>query len=672
MKSIKFKLVLYFSLLVVVSSLLLGFLILRSASDSLTEEARTAMNALVVEGARLAESRIETEFTFIEGIANIEKITDPSEDPKIKTNLLHEKLQGTNYLRIGVVDLNGDAYLSDTYGIHNEVVNISQREYFHVTLQGNRQIMPPTISVNAADNGALIIVKSIPLYHKGDITGAMIAIGEASFLNNIVDDMSYGEEGYAYIIDQNGTVIAHPNRQMVVDQFNPIKLAKEDETLRSPATVFETILEEERGFATYHFNGNDIYASFAPIEGTDWTLVITANETEVLSAIPSLQLRVAITTLLILIVSMIVTYYLGNSITKPIIKVVKHSEKIAALDITTDVPETLLSKKDEVGSLANGLQQITSSLREMIESISETAQQVSQASEELSASSQQSAAASEEVANTVSEIANGAEEQARNTEEGSSKASSLGEVVAQDQSYVKDLNVASDKVVQVVEEGLVVIDELATISSESSTATKEIQDGIIRTNESANLIGEASNVIASIAEQTNLLALNAAIEAARAGEAGKGFSVVADEIRKLAEQSTNSTKTIDEVVRELQKNSAASVEIMDRVATIIEQQQTKVIDSKEKYLSIDVAMKETEKTIEKLNVSGEQIEQMKDAIIETIQNLSAIAEENSAATEEVSAVMQEQASSVSHISKSSEELSELAQKLQSMIAKFKI
>src|SRR5690606_33235105 len=102
----------------------------------------------------------------------------------------------------------------------------------------------------------------------------------------------------------------------------------------------------------------------------------------------------------------------------------------------------------------------------------------------------------------------------------------------------------------------------------------KVHDIILRTNDSAKKISQASQVIANIAGQTNLLALNAAIEAARAGEAGRGFSVVAEEIRKLAEESENSTKIIDEIVEDLQQNAANAVDMVEKVSMIVAEQAT--------------------------------------------------------------------------------------------------
>ena len=235
-----------------------------------------------------------------------------------------------------------------------------------------------------------------------------------------------------------------------------------------------------------------------------------------------------------------------------------------------------------------------------------------------------------------------------------------------------NLNRASSKVAEVVNEGLLDMNKLSKITEESNGATKEIYEVILKTNESSNRIGQASSVIASIADQTNLLALNAAIEAARAGDAGRGFAVVADEIRKLAEQSSQSTKAIDEIVGELQKNAKDAVKTMERVSTISKEQTSGVIQSKDKYILIAQAMKDAQIALEQLNASGEEMRKMKDEILTTLQNLSAIAQENSAATEQTTASMEEQTASMEEISSSSEDLSNLAQDLQSIILKFNV
>ena len=222
---------------------------------------------------------------------------------------------------------------------------------------------------------------------------------------------------------------------------------------------------------------------------------------------------------------------------------------------------------------------------------------------------------------------NSAADQAENVQEGSSKAVLLGKSVEKNQEHLGNVNSASNKVRDVVEEGLKEIDNLLRVTEESNEVAKEISEGILKTHESSSKIGQASNVIASIAEQTNLLALNAAIEAARAGEMGRGFSIVAGEIKKLAEQSSKSTKEIDEIVKELQSNAQHAVKTMERVSEITKEQTDSVMKNKDKYILIEEAMESTLEVLEELNASGQEIENMKNVIIDTLQNLSAIAEE---------------------------------------------
>lgn len=370
------------------------------------------------------------------------------------------------------------------------------------------------------------------------------------------------------------------------------------------------------------------------------------------------------------IIAVAITYYMSNTITKPIMKIEAIAKTIADGDLTDE--EIQVKNKDEIGRLANSFNTMTDGLRSLIQSITETAEAMAASSEQLTATSQQSALASEEVAKTIEEIARGASEQAMNTEEGASMANSLGMTIEKDLEYKGDLNEASKRVNEFVSDGLVEIENLIRISDETTEETEKVYGDIIKTNESARKIEAASNVIASIADQTNLLALNAAIEAARAGDAGRGFAVVAEEIRKLAEESMASTKTIDSVVQELQTNSNSSVQIMNRVAEIMKKQFESVQVSKSKYLLIDGAMKEANKAIEKLNISSKEVEELKNDILETLQSLAAIAEENSAATQEVSASMEEQAASAEEISSSSLGLSELANNLYTVVNRFKI
>ncbi len=662
MKSIKAKLVVNFSILIFIVSAALGLSTLQSAMRSIRIEAEKGLRALAYEAALFTGSRVETQKQVLQILASTQAIE--SMDWELQQAELQRQVDRTDFLAFAVVHPDGMAYYND-----GTTRDLGDRDYVKKALAGTATTSDLIVS---AVTDELVLMYAVPIQNQGKIVGALIGRRNGNALSNIADTIGFGEKGYGYIINNSGTVVGHPNREQVLKQFNAIEQVQENPELRSVAAIITQILDEKSGIGEYTYNGNDLYAGYAPIENTRWTLVVTANKKEVLQALPGLIGNTVIITLVILLISIVATYLAGNSIAKPIIKGISHSKKIADLDLTDNVPTDLLSKKDEIGGLAKALQNMTESLRTIIDEISNSSDQVASSSEEITATSQQSSHAAEQVAKTVEEIAKGASNQAQNTEEGASKAMELGKTIEADLSYLKDVNKASQKVGAVVSEGLGEIEKLAKISDESKEATQKVQQGIIKTNESVNKIGEASTVIGFIADQTNLLALNAAIEAARAGEAGRGFAVVAEEIRKLAEQSTISTKAIDEVVRELQTHSKASVEIMENVAVILNEQQESVEISKNKYMSIAEAIQIAEQSVEKLNVSGAGMETMKDDILGTLQNLSAIAEENSVSTQEVSASIEEQTASMEEIASASESLADLAQGLQSIIRKFKV
>ncbi|TCK92616.1 methyl-accepting chemotaxis sensory transducer with Cache sensor [Natranaerovirga hydrolytica] len=663
MKSIKLKLVVYFSILIVFIATVLGAFLLLMSRNVITQDAEYSLQLLASEGSKLTESRIETQVKILETIALEEDMQ--SMDFEKQLPILQKHTQGTAFIDFAVIlEPNGLANL-----ITGGTAPLGEREYALKAFEGEPALSD--VMINQVTNELSLMI-AVPIERNNRIVGVLVGRSDADILSNLTDDAGFGQSGYAYMIDGKGTVVAHPDRELVFNQVNLIEQSKEDNSLISAANLIENILEEKTGIGKYVYEGRDLYAGYEPVKGTDWTYVITADENEVLQQIQHITLSTIGIVLVLLLMGIIAVYILGHYFVKPMIKISEYADQVATLDLTQSISKKQQKGKDEMGKLANALQKITDNMKLIIKDISGSSEEVASMSEELTAMSEQLSTSAQEVSKTVEEIAKGATEQAEKTQNGSSKVAVLGEKIQNNQDHIGDLNNTFEQVNTVVKEGLEEIEVLSEITKESNTATKEIHDVIIKTNDSSEQIGEASKVIGSIAEQTNLLALNAAIEAARAGEAGKGFAVVADEIRKLAEQSAESTRAIDTVVNELQDNVRNSVSTMERVASISSKQTESVFNSKNKYQSIEAAMKDSIEAVKQLNVSGKEMEQMKKEILITLQSLSDIAEENAASTEETTASMEEQSSSMEEIASSSEGLAALAQKLQENIKKFKI
>ncbi len=662
MKSIKTKLIIAFSALVLMVTLCVGMISLYQSFQAIKVEANKSLELLAKEGAKVTESRMNAMMSMLSLLAKDKKIINM--DWEVDLSLLKEELGKTDFLDIGYVLPNGYTYYTD-----GTVRLMSDREYVKSALKG--QAMMSDVVISRVTRKPEIEL-CVPIVKDGEVVGALLGRRNADALGQIIKDEGYGAEGYAFMINSEGRMIANPDTQKVINRYSPIEEAKKDKTQLSFAGSVEQMLTIKEGVSSYNLEGVEYYAGFSPIKGTDWIYVITAVEDEVLNVLPKMVQTMLLVMLFVLVISVGIVFLLDHRITKPLIGMTKLSTKLAELDLRDNIADNYLAQKDEIGILSATFQELINKLRDIITMITDASNQVSATAQELSASSLNSALASEEIASTVQGVAKGASDQAKNTEEGSSIAINLERLIEINHEHLINLNASSKSVDHSVKHGQEDMKRLAKISSDNQKVMEDICEIITTTKTSSIQIGEASRVISEIARETNLLALNAAIEAARAGEAGRGFAVVAEEIQKMADQSSSSAKYIDQIIVELQHHVTKAFDFVNLITTASDLQQKSVEKSLQRYQSIADNMKVSEEVVEVLNKSEQDMNYAKNQILSLMQALASVAEENAAGTLQVYSSVEVQSTSVRELALASERLSQLSSNLLTITTRFQV
>ncbi|WMJ81708.1 methyl-accepting chemotaxis protein [Clostridium sp. MB40-C1] len=493
------------------------------------------------------------------------------------------------------------------------------------------------------------------------VVGVDILLDE---LPNIMGKYKIGETGFVFLVSKKGELVYHPSKEMVLKN----NITKENGSM---GEIGKNMVAQKQGTGIYSYKDQNKYVGYYPVSSNGWSVAAVIDQSEFNKKISMIRNLLIICYVIGAIIIATLIFLIGKAIVKPIKALEKYGQKMADLDFTKDISKELVEKEDEIGLLARAFNNITVNLREFAKKTLENAEHVAASSEELTSTSQQTAEAANEISKTMEEMANTAETQAKQTENGAMNINELGELISNDQQIMVILNNSIEKVDSLKNEGITTLKNLVTKTRDSENISKEVYKIIIDSNNSAEKIESASEMIKNIASQTNLLALNAAIEAARAGESGKGFAVVADEIRKLAEQSNAFTDEIALVIKELAIQMEKAVQSMEKVSTNTKEQTKSVENTNEKFEGIAIAIDEMKKVVEKLNKSGNNMTDKKNEIITMIENLSAISEETAAGTEETAAAVEEQNASISDLANASNSLAKLAEDMQIDVSKFK-
>ncbi|WP_394186730.1 methyl-accepting chemotaxis protein [Metabacillus halosaccharovorans] len=376
---------------------------------------------------------------------------------------------------------------------------------------------------------------------------------------------------------------------------------------------------------------------------------------------------------IIIIIALILLVVLSTIIARMIVKPIREMKNLLSKAENGDFTgKGSYQSKDEMGELTSSFNQMSMTLQSIFTTVNDSTQQVASAAEELSASAEQSTKASEHVTITIQELASGSDVQVQNVDKSSVVMNDImehtksifdnTEKITNDVLHASKMSQDGNQAIEQVNKQM---DSIYNNVTSLSQAVKSLDE---RTSE----IGQISNVISGISAQTNLLALNAAIEAARAGEHGKGFAVVADEVRKLAEESNKSTEQISNLISLIQKDAENTLNTMNKASEEVNSGIKVVNTAGSSFQKIDIAVNNVVSQIEDISKAVKDLTAGTEHVTSSINEVSEVAKESASITQNISAATEEQLASMEEISASSQSLATLADDLQNLMKKFNI
>ncbi|WP_028592857.1 methyl-accepting chemotaxis protein [Paenibacillus massiliensis] len=514
--------------------------------------------------------------------------------------------------------------------------------------KNNPTVITPYISSNTGN-----VVTSIAQTTADGHGVVSVSLSLAS-LSQTVNATKIGEKGYFYIIDNANKIIIHPTIEPGTEATTP---------------PYVDIIAQKNGELAYTLDGNREHAVFATNELTGWIIVGVVDNDEVVNSVRSILNTTVIVIAISIILSSVIIFWIVRSITRPLNQIVQASEAISDGNLAIEVP---VGGDDELGKLSTSFNKMSRSLRGVIQDVRSTADELTASSAQLAVNASETTKATESVALITEESAAGIEKQAGNLKHTAQQMNELAGGVKQVTDSTQQVSEAAMQASELAQQGNSTIQTAVSEMGSVSRFVQNMEHTAEQLGQHSASIGEMVSAITDIAAQTNLLALNASIEAARAGEHGRGFSVVATEVRKLAEQSSLAGEKIVELVSTIQQEIAKTHQRVHSGKIDVDNGILAVQSADQAFAQINEAFGFVNSQLENIAAASQQMSASTVEVVGSITHIQSISQQNADGTESISAATEEQVASMQEITSAADSLAHLAQKLQNLVSQFKL
>lgn len=658
-RSVGNKILFQFLILIILITSISSIFSLRLSVDTLKNTEKNNLSARILDASKLLSNEFDKRFEQLEYIAQLDTITSMDWE-KQYPELLNQAKQW-DFEHLFIMNNEGISY----YAEDNTIRDQSKEEFYQDVTGDKTYITEPYVDIEREFS---IVTLSLPIKKNGKVMGNLCGVVNLNNINEIIQNITVGQTGYAFLLNKNGNFVAHKNMDYVYQQVNLLELDESNKELVNMKSLIEDVINQKTDIKSINIGNQTYMIVGSPVEGTNWNLFLTISEKEFLSGVNGLTMTQIITMIVAIISGFILSVIIKRWISGEMRKINNFSHELADCNLSIEeeskgndeFSEVIQSLNSSVTSLNGVMQEVEKSstslfdknttVDQMLGDMAEVLNNSTQEVESISASMEETSAALVELSSKSGWLKNNTKQYVSTANDGLELSKNMEKEAS---SLHRDTLESKEKIEQVYRQ-----------------CSDKLKEALERVKVIENIAG-MSTLILDVAEQTDLLALNAAIEAARAGEHGKGFAVVAEQIRQLAEQSSRTVNGIQDSLKEV---SDAVSQLYGSSTELIHIFETDIMTNYNNLINVTTEYKHAGDSVKKMasdfnqisNTTADAIEEMNETISTLSKVISEVAESSYEIAESMSTINKQS----EEVGKMSSESKEVANTLSGIVSKF--